>query len=87
MIIVLVLKPIQPKPAIMKNLLLLCICFCLVATTQAQFEKGQKVIAGQFSFYTESTQTNSLSGVSHASDVFGWQNYNKKGDSRAMAGR
>jgi hypothetical protein len=70
MIIVLVLKPIQPKPAIMKNLLLLCICFCLVATTQAQFEKGQKVIAGQFSFYTESTQTNSPSWVSHASDVF-----------------
>ena len=68
--IVLVPKPIQPKPAIMKNLLLLCICFCLVATTKAQFEKGQKVIAGQFSFYTQSTQTNSPFGVSHASDVF-----------------
>ena len=71
MIIVLVPKPINPKPAIMKNLLFLCICFCLVATTKAQFEKGQKVIAGQFSFYTQSTQINSPSwGVSHASDVF-----------------
>jgi hypothetical protein len=71
MIIVLVPKPINPKPAIMKNLLFLCICFCLVATTKAQFEKGQKVIAGQFSFYTQSTQINSPSwGGSHASDVF-----------------
>jgi hypothetical protein len=70
MIIVLVLKPIQSKPAIMKNLLLLCICFCIVVTSKAQFEKGQKVITGQFSFNTQSTQINSPSGVSNASDVF-----------------
>ena len=70
MIIVLVPKPINPKPAIMKKLLCLCICFCLVATTKAQFEKGQKVITGQFSFNTQSTQINSPSGVSNASDVF-----------------
>jgi hypothetical protein len=70
MIIVLVPKPINPKPAIMKKLLLSCICICLVATTKAQFEKGQKVIASQFSFYTQSTQINSPSSVSHASDVF-----------------
>ena len=70
MIIVLVLKPIQSKPAIMKNLLLLCICFCIVVTSKAQFEKGQKVITGQFSFNTQSTRINSPSGVSNASDVF-----------------
>lgn len=77
MIIVLVPKPINPKPAIMKNLLFLCICFCLVATTKAQFEKGQQVIAGQFSFNTQSTQTNSPSGVSNASDVFAAFSYSR----------
>jgi hypothetical protein len=57
MIIVLVPKPINPKPAIMKKLLCLCICFCLLATTKAQFEKGQKVITGQLSFNNWTTQS------------------------------
>lgn len=57
MIIVLVPKLISPKPAIMKNLLLLYISFCLVTTSKAQFEKGQHVIAGQLSFNNWTTES------------------------------
>jgi hypothetical protein len=70
MIIVLVLKPIQPKPASMKNLLLLCICFCIVVTSKAQFEKGQKMIAGQLSFNSLTTQPKTTFTGSTSSNIF-----------------
>ncbi|MBI1692345.1 MAG: hypothetical protein FYV88_0680, partial [Bacteroidetes bacterium] len=70
MVIVLVPKPINPKPAIMKNLLLLCICFCLVATSKAQFEKGQKMIAGQLSFNSLTTQPKTTFTGSTSSNIF-----------------
>ena len=70
MIIVLVPKPINPKPASMKNLLLSCICFCLVATTKAQFEKGQKMIAGQLSFNSLTTQPKTTFIGSTSSNIF-----------------
>ena len=70
MIIVLVPKPINPKPAIMKKLLLLCICICLVATTKAQFEKGQKMIAGQLSFNSLTTQPKTTFTGSTSSNIF-----------------
>ena len=53
----------------MKNLLLLCVCFLLITTTKAQFEKGQKMIDGQFSFYDQKIQANSVRPMFNSSNV------------------
>ena len=53
----------------MKNLLTLCSCFLLITSIKAQFDKGQKMIDGQFSFYNQKIQANSVTPKSNASYV------------------
>jgi hypothetical protein len=53
----------------MKNLLLLCFFFFLITSSKAQFEKGQKMIGGQFSFYDQNIQANSVTPKSNSSSI------------------
>lgn len=53
----------------MKNLLLFCICILLISSTKAQFEKGQKMITGQFSFSDQKYQSSSAPSSTNSSFV------------------
>lgn len=53
----------------MKTLLLFVGCCLLISTSKAQFEKGQKMIDGQFSFYDQTIQATSLAPTSSSSNI------------------
>jgi hypothetical protein len=53
----------------MKNLLLFCICFLLIGSVNAQFEKGQKMLGGQFSFYDQKTESSNSTPTNISSDL------------------
>jgi hypothetical protein len=54
----------------MKNLLLFCICILLLSSSKAQFEKGQKMITGQFSFSDQKVQSGSSTSSPNSSYIF-----------------
>lgn len=53
----------------MKNLLLFCICILLLSSAKAQFEKGQKMLGGQFSFYDQKVNTSMGTPAPNSSNV------------------
>ena len=52
----------------MKTILLILICFVSISSF-AQFEKGQQMIDGQFSFYSQNSQANSFNPKTNSSSI------------------